>query len=372
MEEKPSFIKAYIEQETMNRRQFMLASAMGLGSVAALSMGGIAHAQSNPKLALAWSYRDRTNPYWNDIASGGEEFVKSLGWNRNELVHLINNGSSEKSLADIKSFLAKTRGKCAIACDPNDAPNARPIAEAVSKAGAYVATIWNKSNNLHPWDFGDNWVSHMTWSDEEPAEKTARILLQAMGGKGAIVGVGGIAANNPAVERRRGLMKALKDFPNVELLDYQAGDWSTQKANEVMQGFLTRFGKKINGVFCANDSMASGVVEALRAEGMKLPVVGYDGTPQAVDMIIKGELLATCFTNPPWAGGITLALAYHAAIGTFKPSNEPKEHREFYGPAILVTQKDAQEFRKKYQSGSIPAYDWKDFWGPSPGGVRQG
>ena len=45
---------------------------------------------------------------------------------------------------------------------------------------------------MHPWDFGDNWVSHRTWSDEKPAEATARILFEAMGGKGGVVHLGSI------------------------------------------------------------------------------------------------------------------------------------------------------------------------------------
>ena len=363
-----SFIKNFIEQEVAKRREFMLASAYGLAGMAAGAMWLPALAQG-AKPAVAWSYRDRNNHYWHAVVSGGENFVESVGMKKSDLVHLLNNGSSEKSLSDIKSFLSKTGGKCAIACDPNDAPNCRPVVESCAKAGAYVATIWNKPNDLHPWDFGDNWVSHMTWSDEGPAEQTARILFKAMGGKGAIVGVGGIAANNPAIERKNGLMKALKDFPGIELLDYQPADWATQKANEVMQGFLTRFGPKITGVFCANDSMAYGVLEAMRAEGRKLPVVAYDGNPEATDLVIKGDLLATCFTNPYWGGGITAALAYHAAIGSFKPSKEPKEHREFYGPTILVTQKDAAEFKKKYITAT-PKYDWKDFWGPTNGQIK--
>jgi ribose transport system substrate-binding protein len=367
-EDNMSFIKTFIEHETARRRDLLLAGAYGVAGAAALALGAPALAQA--RVPLAWSYRNRTNPYWNEIVSGSEAFIESLGAKKSDLVHLLNNGSSEKSLSDIRAFLAKTGGKCAIACDANDAPNTRPVVEAVQKAGGYISTIWNKTDDLHPWDFGDNWVSHMTWSDESPAEKTARILLEAMGGKGAIVGVGGIAANNPAVERRNGLMKALKDFPNVELLDYQPADWSTQKANEVMQGFLTRHGRKITGVFCANDSMAYGVLEALRGEGRRLPVVAYDGNPQAVDLVIKGDLLATCFTNPPWAGGITASLAYHAAIGTFKPSSEPRKHREFYGPSILITRKDAQDFKKKYQSGAMPKYDWKDFWGPTGGQIQ--
>ena len=112
-----------------------------------------------------------------------------------------------------------------------------------------------------------------------------------------------------------------------------------------------------------------GVLEALKADGRKLPVVAYDGNPEATDLVIKGDLLATCFTNPHWGGGITAALAYHAAIGTFKPSKEPKEHREFYGPTIMVTAKDAAAFKAKYISAT-PKYNWKDFWGPSPGGIK--
>ena len=87
----------------------------------------------------------------------------------------------------------------------------------------------------------------------------------------------------------------------------------------------------------ANDSIGYGVLEALRAEGMAgdVPIVAYDGNPQAVDLVIKGDFLATVFTNPHWGGGITASLAYHAATGAFKPSDEPHSHREFYGPTIF-------------------------------------
>jgi len=366
-----SFIRKFIEQETINRRNFLLASAYGLGGAAAVGALGIGPARAaltDP--VIAWSYRDRTNPYWNYIVSGGEAFVKSLGRPVESMVHLINEASSEKSLADVKALLAKEKGNVALAIDTNDSPNCRPVVEAVAAAGAYVSTIWNKTDDLHPWDFGDNYVSHMSWSDEGPAEQTARILIEAMGNKGGIVHLGGIASNNPAIERLQGLKNALKDFPDVELLDAQPADWDTQKANQIMASFLTRYGDDIKGVHCANDTIAYGVLEALRAEGIEgMPVVSYDGNEQATDLVIKGEILATVFTNPYWGGGITAALAYHAAIGTFKPSDEPKEHREFYGPTILVTPKDAAEFKAKYLESS-PEYDWKDFWGPSNGQIQ--
>jgi ribose transport system substrate-binding protein len=210
----------------------------------------------------------------------------------------------------------------------------------------------------------------MSWSDEGPAEQTARILLDAMGGKGGVVHLGGIASNNPAIERLNGLKNALKDFPDIELLDAQPADWDTQKANQIMSSFLTRYGDEITGVHCANDTIAYGVLEALRAEGMiGLPVVSYDGNPQAVDLVAKKEILATVLTNPHWGGGITASLAYHAATGAFKPSDEPKEHREFYGPTIMITPEDAAEFRANFIE-SVPTYDWTDFWGPTTGPIR--
>ena len=111
-----TFIKDFIERETVSRRNFLLASAAGLGSMALpMAMGrDAAMAAENP--ALAWSYRDRASAYWNAVVSGGENFVESLGKTKADMTSLINEGSSEKSLSDIKAFLAKNNGNCAIAC----------------------------------------------------------------------------------------------------------------------------------------------------------------------------------------------------------------------------------------------------------------
>lgn len=361
-----SFIKNYVEQETISRRKFLLASVYGAGTIAASGMFGarMAAAQTGP--TIAWSYRNRTNPYWNAIVSGGTRFVESLGMSPDELVHLLNEGSSEKSLADVIALLSRTNGNLALGIDTNDAPNARPVVEAVHGAGAYVTTIWNKTEDLHPWDFDDNYVAHISWSDTAPAETVANILIDAMGGSGGIVGLGGIPSNNPAIERRQGLDNAMAANGNVELLDYQAADWDTQRAAEIMSSYLTRFGDEIRGVFCANDTMAFGAIEALRAEGLagEIPVVGYDGTAQAAEYIRSGEMQGTVYTDPPWAGGIACSLAYHAAIGTFRPSEEPHGHREFYGPALVVSADDVADFIATHIDGS-PDVDWTDFWGPT-------
>ena len=235
-----TFTKDFIERATISRRNFLLASAAGIASATVPDLFGFGTARAaltDP--VCAWRYRDRADPYWLSIVSGGEAFVESIGRTKADRVNLINEGSSEKSLADFTALLAQHNGNCAIACDANDSPNAGPVAKAVQAAGGDLPTIWNKTDDAHPSDFGDHWVSHMTWSDERPAEATARILFEAMGGRGGVVHLGGIAANNPAIERLQGLQNALADFPDITRLDAQPADWDTQKAYELMSQFLT-------------------------------------------------------------------------------------------------------------------------------------
>lgn len=154
-----AFIKDFIAKETIYRRNFLFASAAGLTSMAMPMAFGTPVNAALKDPVLAWSYRDRANPYWLSIMSGGEAFAESIGRKKEDLVNLINQGASEKSLSDIKAFPDKNAGNCAIA---NDSPNARPVVEAVKAAGSYISTIRNKTDDLHPCDIGDNYVSHLT------------------------------------------------------------------------------------------------------------------------------------------------------------------------------------------------------------------
>jgi ribose transport system substrate-binding protein len=172
-EDSMSFIKKFIEQETINRRNLLLGAAYGVGGLAAARMFGPGAAQAalsdpdhclelpQPHQSLLERDRLRRRGLRRRVSASPKDF----------LTHLIN----ERLLGEVAgrcqvALLAKTNGNLALAIDTNDAPNARPVVESVAEAGAYVSTLWNKTDDLHPWDFGDNYVSHMTWSDEGPAE----------------------------------------------------------------------------------------------------------------------------------------------------------------------------------------------------------
>lgn len=350
-----------------SRRRFLQSSA--LVASAGLVTGALpGRLLGQDKITVVNSIRSLTNPYHATWNKGGEEFAK---WAGADYVTLVTEGNSEKGIADIKAVIAKTGGNMVLNVDPNDSPDARPIVEACADAGVYVATQWNKPADLHPWDFDPHYVSHISFDGVPNGKAMAEALFEAMGGSGGIVALGGILSNVPAIERKAGLDQALEANPDIELLDFQVANWSSTEAFDKTSAWLTRFGDEITGIWAANDDMALGALEALRAEGRagEVPITGIDGIQLAVEAVMAGEMAGTVAWDPFWQGGMGLSIPYHAKIGEFDPAAEPREHREFYGTGVIITSANAKEF---YESNiqSTPELDWTDIWGRVSGQIR--
>ncbi len=358
-------MKKHIITSRLSRRS-LLKGVAGVGAIAATAKFPTpALAMDHANWTLANSLRSVANPYHAAFAAGGQAFADSVG---NPYEVLVTEGNSEKGIADIKALLQRTGGKLILNVDPNDSPDARVIVEEIKAAGGYVVTQWNKPDDLHPWDFDPNYVAHMSFDGVPTAEAIANALFEAMGGEGGIVAIGGILSNVPAIERKLGLDNAIaKTNGKVQLLDFQPADWNEQKAFDIMQAWLTRFGTDIKGVFAANDGMGMGALEALRQNGLagSVPVVGIDGIEAALDAIEAGEFAGTVAWDPLWTGGMGLAIPYAHLTGKIDITKEPHGHREMYGTGIIVTADNVKDYRSK-----PPTVDFDDLWGKVTGQIQ--
>jgi ribose transport system substrate-binding protein len=350
-----------------SRRSLIRTGATLLGA-AALPMPFINRGFAADKVQLAISLRSLTNPYHANFAKGGQDFAKSVGL---PIEVLVTEGNSEKGIADVRALLAKSGGNMALCIDPNDSPDSRVIVEECEKAKASVVTIWNKPNDLHPWDHNPAYVAHISFDGVQYGKLMADTLFKSMGGSGGIVGLGGIFSNVPAIERKAGLDAALKDAGGkVELLDFQVANWTSTEAFKITQAWLTRFGDKIKGIWAANDEMAQGAIEALRAEGLngKIPVTGIDGTPPAVAAVASGDMVGTVDWDPLWVGGMGVSLAYNSHVGKIDIAKEPQSHREFYGTGVPVTTDSVKKVIASQKNP--PKIEYNDFWGRVQGQIR--
>ena len=141
-----------------------------------------------------------------------------------------------------------------------------------------------------------NFVTYVGADDFEIGYREARYLFDKMGGKGKIVVIEGTPAAPTNRERVRGYKRALAESPGIEVLGSGIGNYQQPDAKRVMEKFLTEH-PQIDAVLSANDSMALGVLEALKAANRTTIVIGINGILPAVKQIEAGAILATVDFN---------------------------------------------------------------------------
>lgn len=86
-------------------------------------------------------------------------------------------------------------------------------------------------------------------------------------------------------------------------------NWNTDEALALVETWLTQY-PDVGGIWCANDNMATGALQALDAAGLKgkVGVCGIDANTDIVEAIANGEATATVSSNGYLQGGYTLAI----------------------------------------------------------------
>lgn len=136
----------------------------------------------------------------------------------------------------------------------------------------------------------------------EQGKMAASWLAKTLDGQGRIVELQGTTGAAPAIDRKNGFHAKLKDFPKLEIVKSQSGDFTRAKGKEVMEAFLKAEGKNIRAVYAHNDDMALGAIQAIEemglAPGKDVKVVSIDGIKPAFEAMVAGKLNASVECNP--------------------------------------------------------------------------
>lgn len=109
-------------------------------------------------------------------------------------------------------------------------------------------------------------VSNAYISQWKLGEMVARHLATDLGGKGKIVAMLPIAGTTAAVDQLDALKTVLKEYPGIELLSVEYGDWNRAKAKQITENLLQRF-PVIDGVYSPAGQMSIGMAEAFDEAG---------------------------------------------------------------------------------------------------------
>ncbi len=125
------------------------------------------------------------------------------------------------------------------------------------------------------------------------AEIVGDYLGKTLGNGGKVIIIEGNPGADNAKQRKEGFMRSVKKF-DLQLLDSKTAHWETEEANTLMTNLLTKY-PDVQGIMCANDSMALGVEKAIAAAGKtgKIQIVGFDNIGAVQNLIKEGKVLAT-------------------------------------------------------------------------------
>ncbi|HXL17646.1 MAG TPA: sugar ABC transporter substrate-binding protein [Streptosporangiaceae bacterium] len=358
----------------MQRLRALATTAGGLVFVAlairmALPAQGTALCQKS-QLRLVNSMREIAQPYHVNLNKGGRMFATWAGLD-SQYVLQLNQGDSDKQVALMRALLA-TNPQCTVFnVEPNADVVVKPMVETANQTGAWIVTHWAHNKGLHPFAGNDHWIAHVAVNSEEVGVAVSERLVAAIGGQGGIVALQGRLDTDPAQKRFAGLQKVLARHADVSLLAQQTANWDRTAAFPIMQTWLAKYGDQIKAVWAANDDMALGALEALRAVGRagRIPIVGVDGIPEAIAAIARGEMTATVSSDAFYQGSIGLAMGVCVLTGQAPlPQTWGKEQREYYLRVVVITQDNAAQYlQEPTVDASISEWQCDRLWGRATG-----
>lgn len=144
-------------------------------------------------------------------------------------------------------------------------------------------------------------------------------LFEEMGGSGDIVVIEGVVGHPANEYRMAGFDEVLAEYPDINVVARDAGNWDQATAQQVMSDFIAST-DNIDGVW-VQDGMAVGALRAVQSAGID-PYPAMLGECRVDYLQLWNEALNTqddfeafCAVNPPGVGASALRIAYEMLQG---------------------------------------------------------
>jgi erythritol transport system substrate-binding protein len=260
----------------LNRRLFV-------GSLAAAVSGilpTLSFAQGKGVIAIITPSHD--NPFFKAEADGAAAKAVELGY---EVMVLVHDDDANKQNELFDSAIAA--GVKAIILDNAGADASVAAVQKAKDAGIPSFLIDREITATGVA------VSQIVSNNYQGAQLGAEEFVKLMGEAGDYAELVGKESDTNAGIRSKGYADVISQYPDLKSVARQTANWSQTEAYTVMESML-QANPGIKGVISGNDTMAMGAWAALEAAGRTdVIVVGFDGSNDVRDSILKGGIKAT-------------------------------------------------------------------------------
>ena len=245
-------------------------------------------AKADEKKVFGATFMSLQNEHFQTITRGLQDWCdEHEGY---ELVALDPDYDASVQMQQLEDFIEMGIDGLFISCV--DGESIVPALEKVMDAGIPVICVDDHPANE---DDVDGLVSANNYMAGYQAGKA---LAEAINGEGEVAHIAYYIKNSTVVERDNGYYDALAEYPDIEIVDIQVAEGSTDTALPVAEDILTGY-PDLKGFICVNDPTAQGAYSACEASGRTdVKIVGVDGSQSAMKLIQQGKVVATASQRP--------------------------------------------------------------------------
>lgn len=237
-------------------------------------------------MRIAVFTKNRTNPAYHAARLGADRVARRLGAQTLHFVPQKGDDPGEQS-ALVDQALALRPD--AIVFTPVHATRINAALERIEASGIPLFGFVN------PIPVG-RCVTYVGSDDVRLGSQIAQYLFAHLAGRGRVLLVSGPEASVTSIARMRAFLDAAAKNPGIRIVGTCVGDYVREVARDAVARWLAA-NDGPDACLAANDVMALGALDALRAAGRQAAVAGVNAIPEAVAAIKRGEMLATADFN---------------------------------------------------------------------------
>jgi len=293
---------------------------------------GVKQEGAGPEVALV--LKTLNNPFYVDMEKGAQDAAQKLG------VRLVVQAPErevdvEKQMQIVENLIQ--RRVAAICLAPCGSKEIVPVIVKANRERIPVLILDTRVDPQTLRQVGGSVTTFIGSDNFEGGRIAGEFIVKTIGGKGQVAILEGIPGHETSDERTRGVRKALRESPGIEIVSSQTANWERDQGFNVFQNILQSH-PKVQALFACNDLMALGALEAIAAAGKSgaIRVVGFDFLADGREAIRSGAMDASIAQHPYDIGRLAVENAARAIKGEPLPPEIPV-------PVELITRANLSE-----------------------------
>ena len=295
-------------------RRLLLGAALALPFMSSAALAADKILASVPGLSFPF-FVHMMKAFKAEIEKQGYEAIESDG-----------QVSSPKQTADVEAAI--TQGVKGIVISPNEVDAMAPALQQAVEAGIPVVTVDRRVPSV------EGILGHVGADNVKGGEAQGKLIMTLFPDGATIINLQGQSGASPAIDRNKGLHNVLDPVKDkYQIVFEQTAGFARDKGLSVTEAALSGLAEPPKVIVAANDDMALGAMEAVKARGLSgIAIIGFDALPEALAQVRDGGLAATIEQFP----GKQSSIGVQTLVKFLKDGTAPEQKINLLTPEAVT------------------------------------